>query len=204
MRQGEPKQVQQRMTMRVSNDLQQFRNDFIKNFHRIGMNSTPDDAQFLRILIESSRARNGLEIGVATGYGAIVMGLGFERNKGHLTSIDIDAEMVSTARANIRKMELRKTVTVVKGAALKVIPKLDGHFDFVFIDALKEEYLGCLRAVEPKLKPRAIIVADNVIQFADEMRDFLDAVRSNPKYQSVVIRASKEKHDGMMVICRGK
>ena len=116
------------------------------------MNTTPGDARFLRILIESSRAKNGLEIGMATGYGAIVMGLGFERNRGHLTSIDIDAEMVATARANIRKMELQKTVTVVKGAALKVIPKLDGPFDFVFIDALKQEYLGYLRAVEPKLK----------------------------------------------------
>jgi predicted O-methyltransferase YrrM len=188
--------------MRVLSDLQKFRNDFITKFHRIGMNTTPGDAQFLRIVIESARARNGLEIGVATGYGAIVMGLGFERNKGRLTSIDIDAKMVATARANIRIMNLNETVTVVKGAALKVIPKLDGPFDFVFIDALKEEYLGYLRAVEPKLKARAIIVADNVIQFADEMRDFLDAVGSDPKCQSVIVRASKEKRDGMMVIYR--
>ena len=186
--------------MRSSTGLRQFRNDFIKHFHRIGMNTTPGDAQFLRILIESSKAKNGLEIGVATGYGAVVMGLGFERNKGHLTSIDIDAGMVAAARANIRKMRLDETVTVAKGAALKVIPKLDGPFDFVFIDALKQEYLGYLRAVEAKLTPRAIIVADNVIRFAEEMRDFLDAMRSDPKYQSVIIRASEEKDDGMMVI----
>jgi predicted O-methyltransferase YrrM len=64
--------------------------------------------------------------------------------------------------------------------------------------------LGYLRAVEPKLKPKAVIVADNVIQFADEMRDFLDAVESDPKYQSVVVCASKEKRDGMMVIYRQK
>jgi caffeoyl-CoA O-methyltransferase len=188
--------------MRVTRDLQQFRTDFIKKFQRIGMNTTPGDAQFLRILIESSRARNGLEIGVATGYGAIVMGLGFERNRGQLTSIDIDAQMVATARGNVKKMQLHKTVSVVKGAALKVIPKLAGPFDFVFIDAWKQEYLGYLRAVEPKLKPRAIIVADNVIQFADEMQDFFDAVRSDPKCQSVVVRPSEEKHDGMMVIYR--
>jgi predicted O-methyltransferase YrrM len=111
--------------------------------------------------------------------------------------------MAKTARANIRKMELNNTVAVVKGAALKVIPRLDGPFDFVFIDAWKLEYLDYLRAVEPKLKPRAIIVADNVIQFADEMRDFLDVVRNDPKYQSVIIQASKEKHDGMMVMHRG-
>jgi caffeoyl-CoA O-methyltransferase len=188
--------------MRISRELQQFRTDFIESFERIGMNTTPGDARYLRILVESSRARNGLEIGTANGYGAIVMGLGFERTRGHLTSIDIDAEMVATARANVKKMKLQETVTVVKGAALKAIPKLAGPFDFVFIDAWKEEYLGYLRAVEPKLKRRAIIVADNVIRFAGEMRDFLDAVRSDAEYQSVVVRASEEKHDGMVVIYR--
>jgi caffeoyl-CoA O-methyltransferase len=186
--------------MRSSRELDQVRNDVIKNFRRIDYNSTPGDAQFLRILIGASRAKNGLEIGVATGYGAIMMGLAFERNKGCLTGIDIDAKMVATARANIKKMDLQKTVSVVTGAALKVIPKLDGPFDFVFIDALKKEYLKYFLAVEPKLKPRAIVLADNVIQYADEMRDFLDAIQGNPKYQSVIIRASEEKHDGMMLI----
>jgi caffeoyl-CoA O-methyltransferase len=188
--------------MRVPSDLQQFRNEFIRNFRRIGMNTTPDDALFLRMLVETSRARNGLEIGTANGYGAIVMGLGFERNKGHLTCIDIDAKMVAAARANIRKMKLQKTVMAVKGEALKKIPRLPGRFDFVFLDALKEEYLAYLRAVEPKLKAKAIIVADNVIQFADEMRDFLDAVQGDPRYPSFVIQVSKEKRDGMMVIYR--
>ena len=62
------------------------------------------------------QSQNGLEIGVATGYGSIVMGLGFERNKGRLTGIDIDPKMVATARANIKKMKLNKTVILVKGA----------------------------------------------------------------------------------------
>jgi predicted O-methyltransferase YrrM len=190
------------MSIHTTADLQHFRDDFLRDFQRIGMNTTPGDAAFLRILVESSKAKRGLEIGTATGYGAMWMGRGFERNGGHLTCIDVDAEMVATARANLKKMKLQKTVTVVKGAALKVIPKLAGPFDFVFIDALKEEYLGYLRAVEPKLKRGAIIVADNVIKFADEMRDFLDAVRDDPKYQSVVVRASMDKHDGMIMIFR--
>lgn len=190
--------------MRTNPALQQFRAEFIGKFPRIPWNSTPGDAQLLRILIESTRAKNGLEIGVATGYGAIVMGLGFERNGGCLTSIDPDAEMVKAARSNIRKMQLQNVVTVVKGAALKVIPKLAGPFDFVFIDALKEDYLAYFRAVEPKLKPRAVIVADNVIKHASRMRDFLDAVQHDANYQAVTIRASDEKGDGMMVICKGK
>jgi len=183
-------------------NLQQFRAEFIQNFSRIPWNTTPGDAQFLRILIESTKARHGLEIGVATGYGAIVMGLGFERNCGHLTSVDPNAEMVKVARTNIRKMQLQNVVTVVKGEGLKVIPKLAGSFDFVFIDALKSEYLGYFRAIEPKLMSRAVIVADNVIHFADNMQDFLDRVQNDLKCQSVTIRASEEKGDGMLVIYR--
>lgn len=184
--------------------LAEFRAEFVASFSRIEKNSTPGDAQLLRILIEGFKARRGLEIGVATGYGAMVMGLGFEQTGGRLTSVDVDAQMVKTARANLRKMRLQEVVSVVKGAALAVIPKLPGPFDFVFIDAIKEDYLRYFQAVEPKLAARAIIVADNVIQFAGVMGDFLEAVRSDPRYQMVIVRASDEKDDGMAVIYKGK
>ncbi len=179
--------------------LEQFRNDFIRNFPRIAMNTTPGDAALLRILVESSRAKRGLEIGTATGYGAILMGLGFERSSGELLCVDVDAKMVAAARDNIKQVRLQKTVTIVEGDALAVIPTLKGKFDFVFIDAVKQDYLNYLRAVEPKLKSSAVIVADNVVQFADEMRDFLEVLQRDPRYHSVILRASEEKRDGMAV-----
>ena len=90
-----------------------------------------------------------------------------------------------------------------KGAALEVIPRLRGPFDFVFIDAVKKDYLKYLRAVEPKLAARAVIVADNVIKHARHMRDFLAAVREERRFQSVIVRALDEKDDGMAVVWRG-
>jgi predicted O-methyltransferase YrrM len=182
-----------------STKLEQLRNDFIRNFTRIAKNTTPGDAALLRILVESSRAKRGLEIGTATGYGAILMGLGFERNGGELLCVDVDAKMVAVARDNIKHVRLQKTVTVVEGDALAVIPTLKGKFDFVFIDAIKQDYLDYLRAVEPKLKSTAVIVADNVVQFADEMHDFLEVLQCDPRYHSVILRASEEKGDGMAV-----
>jgi predicted O-methyltransferase YrrM len=180
-------------------NLQPMRDEYIRNFQRIGLNTTSGDAAFLRIVIESSRAKRGLEIGTATGYGAIFMGLGFERNGGHLTTIDIDPKMVKAARHSVEKMQLQRSVTVVEGDALKVIPKLEGHFDFVFIDAVKRDYRKYFEAVEPKLKPGAVIVADNVIKSADEMRTFLDVITHSPDYHTVIIRASEEKGDGMSI-----
>jgi predicted O-methyltransferase YrrM len=179
--------------------LEQMRNRFINSFKRISMNTTSGDATFIRILIESSKAKRGLEIGTATGWGAIQMGLGFERNGGKLISIDPNHQMVEIARDNIKKVKLHETVGIIEGDALTIVPTLKGRFDFVFIDAIKGDYLKYLRAIEPKLKTGSVIVADNVIQFKKQMKDYLNIVLHGPNYRTVIIRASEEKNDGMTV-----
>lgn len=175
------------------------REQFLQDFKRIGLNTTPGDAMTLRILVGVSGAKRGVEVGTATGYGALQMGMAFERNGGHLDSIDIDPKMVQDARENIKKMGLEKTVTVIESDALKVLPTLTGKIDFVFIDALKRDYLKYFQAISPKLKKGALVVADNVIRSAGEMKDFLDAMESNKDYEKVIIRASLEKNDGMAI-----
>src|SRR5512137_1249708 len=116
------------------------RDEFLRNFKRIGLNTAPEDAMMLRILVQTSKAKRGVEVGTATGYGAMNMGIAFERNGGHLDTIDIDPKMVAAARENLKKIGLEKTVTVIEGDALQVLPKLQGEYDFVFIDALKQDY----------------------------------------------------------------
>jgi caffeoyl-CoA O-methyltransferase len=177
-----------------------FRKDFIRNFKRIGLNTTSGDAMTLQILVQSARAKRGIEVGTATGYGALHMGIAFERTGGHLDTVDIDPNMVKTARANLEAVGLEKTVTVIEGDALKVLPELKGEYDFVFIDAVKQDYLKYLQALQPRLKAGALIVADNVIQSARQMKDFLDFVQSSPDYDTVIIRSSVEKNDGMALI----
>ena len=163
------------------------------------MNTTAGDAMLLRILIESMRARRGIEIGVFSGFGAVNMGVAFERTGGRLFSLEIDPRRARIARANLSKAGLEKTVTVLTGDALKLISRLKGKFDFVFIDAIKTDYLRYLEAVEPKLKRGAVIVADNVIVHAKEMKDFLRHIHTSPRYDTAIVRASMEKGDGMSV-----
>lgn len=176
-----------------------FREKFIRDFHRMGINTTPGDAMLLRILVEARNAQRGVEVGSANGYGAINMGVGFERTGGHLFTLEISPRMVKACRENIRKMGLEKTVTCVEGDALKTLGKLEGRFDFVFIDALKRDYFKYFKAIEPKLKPGAVIVADNCIRSARAMKDFLDFMKKSRDYEIVVVRASMEKRDGMAV-----
>ncbi len=180
-------------------NIEQFRKEFIDRFQRTGLNTTPGDAMMLRILVESRSARRGIEVGAASGFGAINMGIGFERTGGHLYSLEIDPRRAEESRQNIRKVSLEDTVTIKEGDALKILPALEGEFDFIFIDAVKKDYLNYLKAIEPKLKRGAVVVGDNVIKSEQAMKDFLDYIQTSPNYDTVIIRASEEKGDGMSV-----
>ncbi|MFP4056220.1 MAG: O-methyltransferase [Candidatus Brocadiia bacterium] len=177
-----------------------FRKKFLEDFPRTGINTTPQDALLLRILVETGHAQRGIEVGSANGYGALNMGIGFERTGGHLYTIEIDPRRARECRANIRKMGLQESVTCVEGDALEVLPGMEGTFDFLFLDAVKSDYLKYLKAVEARLKPGAVVVADNTIRYAGAMRDFLDYIRRSPDYEMVTVRASDAKRDGMSII----
>ena len=177
----------------------EFREQFIKGFRRNLLNTTIGDAMMLRILVESIKAKRGVEVGSANGFGAINMGIGFERTGGHLYTLEINAKMVEECRQNLKKVGLENTVTCIEGDALQTLPTLEGEFDFVFIDALKRDYFKYFKLIEPKLKPGAVVVADNVIRSAKAMEDFLDYIQKSPSYDTVIIRASMEKEDGMSI-----
>jgi predicted O-methyltransferase YrrM len=178
------------------------REAFLKEFRRTGMNSTPGDAMTLRILVQAANAKRGVEVGTSTGYGAIHMGIAFERTGGKLTTVEIDPATARTAKQNLAKVGLESVVKVIEGDALEVLPTLENGIDFVFIDAHKPDYLRYFRILEPKLTAGAVVVADNVIRSARAMRDYLEFMQTNPEWESVIIRASDEKNDGMMISYR--
>jgi predicted O-methyltransferase YrrM len=178
------------------------RKEFLAKFPWTGACTTPGDAMLLRILIESRRARYVVEVGGNVGYGAIHMGIGLERTGGRLHSIEIEPRNAQASRKNLAAVGLDGIVKVIEGDALKVLPTLDGGIDLLFIDALKRDYLKYFRAVESKLAPGATIVADNVIAYAAEMRDFLEFMQGSAAYDSVILRASEQKNDGMLVAYR--
>lgn len=139
--------------------------------------------QILVKVIRDIKPKRVLEVGTLIGYSAILMGKELGKDA-QITTIEIHANEAERARENIRRAEIPPTVEVVIGDAIQVIPTLGGQFDLVFIDAEKTEYLDYLRLVEPKLHKASVVVADNAGIFADQMRDYLDYVRSSGKYKS--------------------
>jgi len=160
-----------------------------------------EDGRFLRVMVASSGATRALEIGGANGYSAIWIGLGLRQTGGRLTSIEYDPARAKTAANNIRKAGLADIVTVVSGDAFKEIPKLPGEFDFVFLDAWKRDYKRFLDMVFPRLEPRGLFLAHNVVNKKNEMTDFLSAIQSDPRMFTSIVTPSGE---GISVTVKGR
>jgi predicted O-methyltransferase YrrM len=159
----------------------------MENTAREYLNVPREHGKFLRTLVEMSGARNALEIGSSNGYSAIWIGLGLETTAGKLTTIEIVPGVAEQARENIRKADLADVVTCVTGDALEVIPRLDQTFDFVFIDAVKSDYMRYFELVRPKLRDGAVIAAHNAISARDAMWQYFGAVESDPDLHTTVV-----------------
>jgi caffeoyl-CoA O-methyltransferase len=96
---------------------------------------------------------------------------------GKVVTIEIDRSIADIARKNVAAAGLSEKINVIVGDALGVIPKLDWKFDLLFLDAAKDEYLAYLKLAEDKaLKRGAVIVADNLEVYKNEMLDYLGHV----------------------------
>lgn len=151
-----------------------------------------EDGRFLRVLIASSGARRALEIGGASGYSAIWMGLALRETGGHLVTIEYDPARARELADNIRKAGLTDVVQVVPGDAFAAIPKLPGSFDFVFLDAWKKDYKSFFELVYPRLDEGGLFVAHNVVNKKNEMGDFLETIHAHPSLWTTIVSPSGE------------
>jgi len=138
-------------------------------------NVSRETGEFLNQLVKKYKPKNILEIGTSNGYSTIWLGLAAKEVNAEITTIEKDKEKIKLAKQNFKKANL--DINIIQGDALEQIPKLNQKFDFVFIDALKKDYLKYLKSIN--LSKRAIITAHNVVSHKNKMLDYLDFVRNN-------------------------
>lgn len=139
--------------------LEQMERFAAENGHPI---ADPEVAQLMRVLVRAKTPRRLLEVGTNIGYSVVVLGRECDE-EAVIETIEIDHATLATARRFVSDAHLACRVVFHEGAALEVIPRLTGPFDFVFIDCVKTEYGDYLDALLPKMERGAVIVCDNLL-----------------------------------------
>ena len=120
------------------------------------------EGRFLELLVHGLAARRVLELGTYSGYGTLSMAAGLPPG-GRVDTCELDPDRESVARRYVEEAGYADRVTIHEGPALDTINTLAGDFDFVFIDADKENYVNYYDAVLPRLSEHGLIAADNTL-----------------------------------------
>ena len=162
--------------------------------------------QFLKFVSQMLQPKRVLEIGTYTGYAAICLAAGLQKD-GKLYTIDINEELESLVKEYVQKAGLQDNIIQIIDNAQNVIPKLDEVFDLVFIDADKQNYSLYYDLVFDKVRSGGFILADNVLwsgKITQEKKDkdtqslaaFNDKVQQDKRVENVIISI----RDGIMMI----
>lgn len=160
----------------------------------------PAKRKILEKLAKKYKPKYVYDIGTLFGYSAI--GLNIPTNA-HVTSIQKSRKNMIIAKKIIKIAGLSDKIRLVIGDATKTVPKFTKKLDMVLIDGYKLEYFDYLKKIEPHLKVGSVIIADNVLIFEEEVKDYLDYVRYSGIYKSKTVktlRAFSDKEKDAMEI----
>jgi predicted O-methyltransferase YrrM len=155
------------------------------------LNLEPETAQFMNMLIRSSRRVRLLEIGTSNGYSTIWLAWAASLRGGRVISIDRDADKQAIADANLRRVELREVVDLRCGDATEIVAGLPGPFDCVFFDADRSSAPVQVSLLMPKLAPDVLLLADNVLSHPTEVAAYLRALEALPGFDRVILPVGK-------------
>lgn len=162
-------------------------------------NISERNAEFLKWLLQERNPKHILEIGTANGYSTLQFASTVPETS-TITTIEYAWNAHIEAVEHFRNCKI-KNIHSIWWDAKVVIPTLaDAYFDFVFIDAMKKEYLDYLLASLPKCTQDAIIVIDDVEKFADKMENLYTWLREN----NIPYQLQKTDEDDSIMILERK
>ncbi|WP_378183163.1 O-methyltransferase [Aquimarina sp. SS2-1] len=142
--------------------LQQLTRETYQKILQPRMLSGPYQGRVLSMISKLIHPKNILEIGTYTGYSALCLAEGMQKN-GVLHTIDINEELEDFQRKYFDLSPYGRQIYQHVGDATEIIPNMDIKFDLVFIDADKPNYSKYFELIIRKMNPGGIILSDNVL-----------------------------------------
>lgn len=151
-------------------------------------NIEPDSAQYIAMLIRVQQSKHILEIGTSTGYSTLWMADAASVSQGHITTLEIEAERTEMARQYAQQLGLHQRIDFKVMDALEFIQQSDQLYDFILLDAERTEYMNYWAHLKRLLHPQhGVLIIDNVISHAAEVKEFLRTIRLDPAYLSITL-----------------
>lgn len=151
---------------------------------------TKETGELLNMILRLKNAKNILEIGTSVGYSTIWCAEAIAKKSGKIITIEQDPEKIRRANENFQKAEIEDIVTIKEGIAIKILKELriqeknKDFFDFVLIDADKENIIEYFDLILPMVALGGIIVTDNMLypeKYRQNMKKFSDYLKSKPE-----------------------
>jgi predicted O-methyltransferase YrrM len=142
--------------------------------------------RFLAILAAGAPAGRWVEIGTSSGYSTLWLALAAREVGARVTTFEILEWKVELARETFSVAGVGDVVDLVHADVRDGLAGVDG-ISFAFLDSEKEDYAELYELVVPKLVPGGLLVADNVVDFHDEVQPMLDRAFADERVDAVVV-----------------
>ncbi|MBH5329915.1 O-methyltransferase [Eikenella sp. S3360] len=148
----------------------------------------PESAELLSVLVLAKQAGKLLEIGTSGGYSTLHLADAARQTGGHLTSLEIDPDRLNTAKQHLANCHLSDRCTLLNQDAADFLRQNRETFDFVLLDAERRFYTAYWADLARSLaKPGSLIVVDNVLSHAGEVRSFIALVAQHPDFAHSIL-----------------
>ena len=155
---------------------------------------TKETGELLNMILHLKNAKNILEIGTSTGYSTIWCAEAIYEQLGRIITIEQNPNKIKRAKENFQKAGITDVVTIKEGLAITILTELNLEkkyrcfFDFVLIDADKENITEYFDLILPMVAVGGIIVTDNMLypeKYKQDMKKFSEHIRNNPNLKSI-------------------
>ena len=155
---------------------------------------TKETGELLNMILRLKKAKNMLEVGMSVGYSTIWCAEAISEQSGKIITIEQNPNKIKRARQNFQKANVTDSIVIKEGLAIEKLRELNAQkeyrnfFDFVLIDADKENIIEYFDLILPMVSTGGIIVTDNMLypeKYRQDMKKFSEYLKENPKLRTI-------------------